>query len=101
MNTGWRMISASGRPPYTALRAGAGANRMKAISTIATSATPASARYAPAKGTLNRSRVRDARFGPSTAPSKPPAMTSETARSRPSSVVSSAAANRYRPALAL
>ena len=43
MNTGWRMISPSGRPVGAALRGAGGANSMNAINAIASSATTASA----------------------------------------------------------
>jgi len=45
MNTGWRMISRSGRPPpLPAALGGSGGNWMPAITAIETSATTASER---------------------------------------------------------
>ena len=54
-----------------------------------------------ANGTSNKLRERAARLGPTMAPSKPPASTSDTARSRAAGSASSAAAKRYNCPLAL
>ena len=101
MNTGWRAISASGRPGRAALGNGSGGKSMNDITASDASATPTSAAYAPANGTGNASRVTFARFGPITAPMIPPASTHEIARSLNSRLTSSVAAKRYSPALAL
>ena len=68
---------------------------------FATEATTANAKYAPANGASIRLRVLDAKLGPSTAPNKPPAMTSEIAFSLNPGAANSAAAKRYNCALAL
>jgi hypothetical protein len=60
----------------------------------ATTATTASARYTPTNGTTATSRVYWARFGPRTAPIRPPAITSDTAFSRAAGSASSAAVKR-------
>ncbi|CFU01805.1 Uncharacterised protein [Bordetella pertussis] len=67
---------------------------MRASTAIASSATTASARYAPRNGVTNNSLVNKARLGPTTAPSRPPAITSDTAFSRAPGAASSADANR-------
>ena len=100
MNTGWRAISRSGRPPATCAAVGMGGNWMKLTSTSASSATPISDRYAPVKGCGSRSRVAEARFGPNTPPMMPPASTHEMAFSRAAGATTSAAAKRYSEALA-
>ena len=101
MNTGWRTISRSGRPPpalSAAVGLGTSTRDWMASATIATAASNAND---PRKGVANMSLPQRDIAGPRKPPTMPPASTSEMARALVAGEDTSAAAKRYCSPIAL